>query len=276
MFDFARTLERTGLREVATGYLGERPTISINKCTLRKVDPDVVKGHTGISWHQDGAFLGDVRALNVWLTLSHCGDTAPGLDIVPKRIDHVVPAGTEGAAFDWSVSPAVVDEVSEGTPVQASDLRARGRDALRRALPARHGRRHRHAEHRATRSRAGSSARPSSPRATRPSPSEFAPARRASVDRVKALPVVARLLGGLEIRQRLLGVPQGHVQVSGPGLVRRAPETGCGILAQLSALLVRMVEVLLVLDVLFLAPAPHRRAACHLRRTNARARLEEA
>jgi hypothetical protein len=118
MFDFAHTLERTGLREVATGYLGERPTISINKCTLRKVQPDVVKGHTGISWHQDGAFLGDVRALNVWLTLSHCGDTAPGLDIVPKRIDHVVTPGTEGAAFDWSVSPAAVEEASEGVAVQ--------------------------------------------------------------------------------------------------------------------------------------------------------------
>jgi hypothetical protein len=118
MFDFAQTLEHTGLREVATGYLGERPTISINKCTLRKVNPDVVKGHTGISWHQDGAFLGDVRALNVWLSLSHCGDTAPGLDIVPKRIDHVVPTGTEGAAFDWSVSPAVVEEASEGVEVQ--------------------------------------------------------------------------------------------------------------------------------------------------------------
>lgn len=118
MFEFAQTLERTGLREVATGYLGERPTISINKCTLRRVQPDVVKGHTGISWHQDGAFLGDVRALNVWLTLSHCGDTAPGLDIVPKRIDHVVPPGTEGAAFDWSVSPAAVEEASGGTPVE--------------------------------------------------------------------------------------------------------------------------------------------------------------
>jgi hypothetical protein len=118
MFDFAHTMERTGLREVATGYLGERPTISINKCTLRKVEPDVVKGHTGISWHQDGAFLGDVRALNVWLTLSHCGDTAPGLDIVPKRIDHVVPPGTEGAAFDWSVSPKAVDEASGGVEVQ--------------------------------------------------------------------------------------------------------------------------------------------------------------
>ena len=118
MFDFAHTLERTGLREVATGYLGERPTISINKCTLRRVRPDVVKGHSGISWHQDGAFLGDVRALNVWLTLSHCGDTAPGLDIVPKRIDHVVAPGTEGAAFDWSVSPSAVEEVSGGVGVQ--------------------------------------------------------------------------------------------------------------------------------------------------------------
>jgi hypothetical protein len=118
MFDVVQTFERTGLREVATGYLGERPTISINKCTLRRVQPDVVKGHTGISWHQDGAFLGDVRALNVWLTLSHCGDDAPGLDIVPRRIDHIVPTGTEGAAFDWSVSQKAVDEAAGDVGVQ--------------------------------------------------------------------------------------------------------------------------------------------------------------
>ena len=31
--------------------------------------------------------MGDVRALNVWLSLSHCGDDAPGLDIVPRRLD---------------------------------------------------------------------------------------------------------------------------------------------------------------------------------------------
>jgi hypothetical protein len=118
MFDFVRLFERTGLRKVAHGYLGERPAISVNKCTFRRVRPDVVKGYSGISWHQDGAFLGDVRALNVWLTLSHCGDTAPGLDVVPKRIDHVVPTGTEGAAFDWSVSQAVVDEVAGDVPIQ--------------------------------------------------------------------------------------------------------------------------------------------------------------
>ena len=59
----------------------------------------------GVGWHQDGAFLGDgVRALNVWLSLSRCGDVAPGLDIVPRRLDDIVPTGTEGATFDWSVS----------------------------------------------------------------------------------------------------------------------------------------------------------------------------
>jgi hypothetical protein len=118
MFDVVQAFERTGLREVATGYLGERPAISVNKCTLRRVRPDVVQGYKGISWHQDGAFLGDVRALNVWLSLSHCGVDAPGLDIVPKRIDHVAPTGTEGAAFDWSVSQAVVDEAAGGTAIQ--------------------------------------------------------------------------------------------------------------------------------------------------------------
>jgi Phytanoyl-CoA dioxygenase (PhyH) len=66
-------------------YLGERPLISVHKTTLRKAEPTV-----GGSWHQDGAFMGDVRALNLWLALSRCGDAAPGLDIVPRRLDHVV------------------------------------------------------------------------------------------------------------------------------------------------------------------------------------------
>ena len=29
--------------------------------------------------------MGDVRALNVWLSLSRCGDEAPGMDVVPRR-----------------------------------------------------------------------------------------------------------------------------------------------------------------------------------------------
>ena len=66
--------------------------ISVQKCTLRRVDPDAGRG-----WHQDGAFMGDVRALNVWLSLSRCGDEAPGMDVIPRRLEDIVPTGTEGA-----------------------------------------------------------------------------------------------------------------------------------------------------------------------------------
>jgi hypothetical protein len=115
MFDMLETFEDVGLRQLAREYLGEPPAISIQKCTLRKATPD--RGHSIPGWHQDGAFLGDVRALNVWLSLTHCGDDAPGLDLVPRRLDHIVPTGTEGAIFDWVVSPAMAEEAAGGLPI---------------------------------------------------------------------------------------------------------------------------------------------------------------
>jgi hypothetical protein len=77
--------ERIGLPQLVEGYLGEPGLLSLHKTTLRKADPSV-----GGAWHQDGAFMGDARALNLWLSLSHCGDEAPGLDIVPRRLDEIV------------------------------------------------------------------------------------------------------------------------------------------------------------------------------------------
>lgn len=112
MFEMLNSFERAGLTRVINEYLGERPTISVQKCTLRKVDPDA--GH---GWHQDGAFMGDVRALNVWLSLSRCGDEAPGMDIVPRRLDHLVPSGTDGAIFEWSVSQKVAEEAAGDTGI---------------------------------------------------------------------------------------------------------------------------------------------------------------
>jgi hypothetical protein len=107
MFRMFDTFDRAGLLDVIKGYLGEPPVVSVQKCTLRRVDPDA-----GAGWHQDGAFMGDVRALNVWLSLSRCGDEAPGMDVLPQRLDGIVPTGTEGALFDWSVSPQVVEETA--------------------------------------------------------------------------------------------------------------------------------------------------------------------
>ena len=94
-------------KQVIEGYLGEPPVISANKCTLRKATPDV----TG-AWHQDGRFMGDVRAMNVWLSLSRCGDEAPGMDLVPTRLEDFVATGTEGTWLESQVSDAVAEEAA--------------------------------------------------------------------------------------------------------------------------------------------------------------------
>jgi len=105
--------ERRGLRDVVAGYLGERPILSAKKCTLRRVPPD-----SDSHWHQDGSFLGDgLRVLNIWLTLTRCGTDAPGLDVVPKRFDHVVETGTGDSRFGNMVGHDVIAQVSADAPV---------------------------------------------------------------------------------------------------------------------------------------------------------------
>lgn len=111
MFELLESFEQAGIRRVLTAYLGGRPALSVNKGTLRRAQPSVGTAW----WHQDGAFLGhDIRSLNVWLSLSHCGRDAPGLEVVPKRLDRIVETGTHGAAFGWSVGDAVAAEASGG------------------------------------------------------------------------------------------------------------------------------------------------------------------
>lgn len=112
--ELVETLDSVGLSRAIHGYLGERPVLSVNKCTLRRVPLDTKHAN----WHQDGAFLGEgIRSVNVWMALSHCGDVAPGLDIVPRRLEQVVETGTDGATFPWTVGPGVVERVSVGAPV---------------------------------------------------------------------------------------------------------------------------------------------------------------
>lgn len=112
--------ERLGLPELVGSYLGERPALSLEKWTMRRVPPD-----SGSSWHQDGAFLGtDKRTLNMWIALSDCGESASGLDIVARRLDHIVTTGTPGAYFDWDVSPSVVDEERGENPIVSPVFKA--------------------------------------------------------------------------------------------------------------------------------------------------------
>src|SRR5262245_1979642 len=107
LFDVLEVFDQVGVRRAIEGYLGERPVLSVKKWTLRRVPIE-----SGTDWHQDGAFIGrEVRSVNVWLALSECGIEAPSLDLVPRRLP-LVETGTEGAQFDWSVGPGVVDRVA--------------------------------------------------------------------------------------------------------------------------------------------------------------------
>ncbi|MBX3314996.1 MAG: phytanoyl-CoA dioxygenase family protein [Actinobacteria bacterium] len=120
LFELTELVERTGIGALVTEYLGERPALSANKCTLRRVPLTAMAG-----WHQDGAFLGEeVRSLNLWLGLTPCGVDSPGLDLVPRRIDRIVETGTEGAIFDWSVASDVVAREAVEAPVVRPEFRA--------------------------------------------------------------------------------------------------------------------------------------------------------
>ena len=111
-FHMMEMFRAAGLRELVSEYLGEPALISVHKTTLRKADPSVPG-----AWHQDGFFMGEVRSLNLWLSLSRCGDEAPGLDIVPRRLDGYVATATEEAALDYTISQKRVEEAAGATPV---------------------------------------------------------------------------------------------------------------------------------------------------------------
>ena len=87
--------------------------MSVKKCVLRCV-PSTIKV---ADWHQDGAFMGrEIGSMNVWLSLSHCGYDASGLECLPHRLTEIVPTGSHGAHIDWSIGPGMVDIVAKGRP----------------------------------------------------------------------------------------------------------------------------------------------------------------
>lgn len=107
LFELTEFFKTRGVTKAIESYFGERPMLSVGKSTLRCV-PSTIKLS---DWHQDGAFMGsDIRSVNVWLSLSHCGLDASGLECLPKRLSRVLPTGSHGAYFNWSVGPGMVEE----------------------------------------------------------------------------------------------------------------------------------------------------------------------
>ena len=120
--EFIGAVQRRGIDRLLTDYFGERPALSVKKTSFRKVPPDHLVDN---GWHQDGAFLGEgIRSMNLWIAVSDCGVDAPSMDMIPRRLDHIVPTGTEGAIFSWSLSKAMVAETAAASPAQRLVFRA--------------------------------------------------------------------------------------------------------------------------------------------------------
>ncbi len=114
LFDVIEAFTAIDLGRHLADYLGEWPALSFKKSTLRRTPAD-----SATEWHQDGAFLGrQTRTVDVWLACSPCGVDSPSIDVVPRRMDGLVETGTGGAAFSWSVGPAVADRVARGDVVR--------------------------------------------------------------------------------------------------------------------------------------------------------------
>jgi hypothetical protein len=106
-FEMLELFGAADLQPLVDGYLGEPSLLSAHKTTLRKASPSVPG-----AWHQDGSFMGSVRSLNLWLSLSRCGDVAPGLDLVPRRLDYLAATGTDDAMIEIQVSQAKAEEAA--------------------------------------------------------------------------------------------------------------------------------------------------------------------
>src|SRR5262245_24836656 len=124
LFEFFETVHDLGIDALLTAYLGERPGLSAQKCTLRRVDASDWKIRLS-NWHQDGAFLGrGIRTVDAWFALSPCGRDAPGMDLVPVRLPRLLPRGEGGTAFDWTVAPETIARELPGVPIWRPEFEA--------------------------------------------------------------------------------------------------------------------------------------------------------
>jgi hypothetical protein len=89
LFEIAEVFGEIGIDRLVGDYLGDRPVMAENKWALWRMDS---QGGSLIPWHQEISVFdcGPVRTLNVWLTLSACGEDAPGFQFLPQRMDSII------------------------------------------------------------------------------------------------------------------------------------------------------------------------------------------
>jgi phytanoyl-CoA dioxygenase PhyH len=108
--------QNAGMREIMAEYLGE-PAVLLSERLL--LDRQTI--HSGLPWHQDGAFFGtNVGGVNSFLALDSCGSEAMGLSVAAHRFDTLV-----------GVEEGKRAELTYGASLKEDDVRElAGEDAL--------------------------------------------------------------------------------------------------------------------------------------------------
>lgn len=89
LFEVTEAFREAHLDRIVGDYLGDRPVMAENKCTIRRM----LAEQLGKSpWHQEASVFnsGPLRTVNVWLALSPCGVDAPGFQFLPRRMDSIL------------------------------------------------------------------------------------------------------------------------------------------------------------------------------------------
>ena len=148
MYEMLSTFDRVGLRDLIRGSsrrAGRGLGAEVHAEEGRSVGPRA-PGTSGNGSFMQAANAGEqadgtssTRAFNVWVSLTPCGEEAPGLDIVPRRLEHLrsPPAPRAPTAPRRGTSDAIAPGRAAGEAGHhPAALRARRRAPLRCAVPA--------------------------------------------------------------------------------------------------------------------------------------------
>lgn len=118
---YIELLRRVGVLDLLADHFGEPALFSLQKSTLRSVEPE----ERLTTWHQDGAFMGaGIRTMNLWIALTDCGGQVPasGMEMIPRRVDEILDT-TEGIV-PFAIPFDTVDEIAATTGVANPEFRA--------------------------------------------------------------------------------------------------------------------------------------------------------
>lgn len=133
LFRLLEAFDEIGVLNILRERLGGAVGLMPDKCMLRRVRPQTdaewadVAEYIGdedrsVSFHQDAGIIDTIDAgasvIDVWTSLSHCGRDAPGLELVPVGLQHLVTTMWPGQA-NAPIHPATADAEAERAGVRA-------------------------------------------------------------------------------------------------------------------------------------------------------------